>query len=249
MIFEWLSDDLISLLIRGFSLTLWFTAATSGLSLVVGLLIGSLKLTKNVLLAPLANAFIEIHRNVPALVLIIFWAFAFPNIFALEVRQSLFFENQIIHKIESLTGLAVPYYALAAGLAIILNSSAYIAELFRAGVGTIHQEHLDASRTLGASRWVQLWKIVIPQGVRAAFPAISTRLIHTMKNTALAAFVSTPEFFHSIQTGITRTFRAVELLFIASAVYLLISLSYANILGWIERRLHRYPIMQNAHND
>ncbi|MBC8504455.1 MAG: amino acid ABC transporter permease [Anaerolineales bacterium] len=246
MLYEWLTNDIISLLIRGFALTIWLSAATSVLSLIVGVFVGIVKINRDPILSRIASVFIEIHRNVPALVLIIFWAFALPSLFPLEIRKALFFDNNFMRQFEILSGLSIPYYALAAGLAITLNTSAYIAELFRAGVGTIHQEHLEASRTLGASKWIQRWQIVIPQGIRAAFPAISTRLIHNMKNTALAAFVSTPEFFHTIQTAITRSFHAVEMLLIASVVYLIISIAFANFLGWIERRLNRFPARSEA---
>ena len=60
-----------------------------------------------------------------------------------------------------------------------------------------------------------------------------------MKNTALAAIVSTPEFFHSVQTGITRSFRASEMLTLASLVYLLLSFAMASLLSVIEARLNR----------
>ena len=69
-------------------------------------------------------------------------------------------------------------------------------------------------------------------------PAISTRLIHHLKNTALAAFVATPEFFHSTQTAITRTFLALEFLLLAAIVYLLLAFSLSGLLRWVEGRLN-----------
>jgi polar amino acid transport system permease protein len=194
VIFDWLNDETIKLMINGIMLTIGLTGVTSVLSILLGIWVGTLKLIQSPALRQLAAIYIEIHRNIPALVLIIFWAFAFPNIFPQDIRSILFFNNPIINQISDWTGLSVPYYTLAVGLALTLNTSAYLAELFRAGVGTIQQEHIDASRTLGASKSVLFRQIIIPQGFRAAFPAISTRLIHNMKNTALAAFVATPEF-------------------------------------------------------
>ncbi len=236
MVFDWLSTESLELLVKGFSITIWMTAITSLVSVLLGVWIGSLRLLQRSLLRQLSVIYIEIHRNVPALVLIIFWAFAFPNIFPLEIRSKFFFNNAIINTVGAWTGLSVPYYALAAILALTLNTSAYLAELFRAGVGTIQQEHIDASRTLGASKSILFRRIIIPEGVRAAFPAISTRLIHNMKNTALAAFVATPEFFHSIQTEITHSFRAVEFLMLAALVYLMLSLTFSALLQLVENR-------------
>jgi polar amino acid transport system permease protein len=128
---------------------------------------------------------------------------------------------------------------MAAAMGLTLNASAYLAELFRAGVGTIPREHLDAARSLGAPSLIVLRNILIPQGIRASFPAMSTRLIHNMKNTALASFVAAPEFFLGIQTAITRSFRAVEFLLLAAVVYLLLSYGFSLLLTAVERRLAR----------
>jgi len=241
MSLEWLSPETIKLLLEGLYLTIWLTAVTSVLSLVLGVVVGSFRLSKNRILRWSAAAYIEIHRNIPALVLIIFWAFAVPQLFPADLRRVIFFDNPLIFQIETVTGLSVPYYTLAAGIALTLNTSAYLAELYRAGVGTISQNIVDAARTLGASNWILMSRILIPRGLGAAFPAISTRLIHHMKNTTLAALVATPEFFHSTQTAISRSFRAVEYLLLAAAVYLVLSSLYAKLLRWIEDYLNRRP--------
>jgi polar amino acid transport system permease protein len=242
---EWLTPEIVQILRSGLVLTICLGIITSIAALVIGVLVGILRLRRKTFLSSLAGFYIEVHRNIPALVLIIFWAFALPNIFPVDLRKSIFFDNPFINQFGQVTGLSIPYYTLAAAFAITFNTSAYLAEIFRAGVGTIQQEHLDAARTLGASRAYQLKQILIPQGIRAAFPAISTRLIHNHKNTALAAFVSTPELFHSINTSITRSFRAMELLLIASLIYLLTSLIYAALLRWIDGRLNRNLSVMN----
>lgn len=237
----WLTGETVQLLARGVWYTVMLTAITSVLSLVIGILIGTFRLSSSKSLRRLGTIYVEIHRNIPALVLIIFWAFAVPNLFPQEMRATIFFTNPVMEGLNNLTGLPVAYYGLAVILALTLNTSAYLAELFRAGVGTIAAEHTEAARSLGASAAVVYWKIVLPQGIRAAFPAISTRLIHNMKNTSLAAFVSVPELFQGTQTAITRTFRAVELLLLAAVIYLTLSLLFSALLRWIERRLDRRP--------
>lgn len=237
--FPWLTPEILHLLWQGFLLTLALTAVTSLFSFIIGILIGSMRLARRRLWHSVAAVYVDFFRNVPALVLIIFWAFAVPNLFPQEARQALFFNNAIMGWVTAVTGLALPYYFLAATLALTLNTSAYLAELFRAGVGTIPQEHVDAARSLGASSRAVFWQIVLPQGVRAAFPAISTRLIHNMKNTALAAFVSVPEFFQQTQTAVSRTFFAVEFLTLAAVVYLALSVSLAGILHRVEKRLNQ----------
>ena len=236
MYLDWITNETIILLLQGLKVTLWMTLTTSILALALGVGLGLMRLSSRRVLHWLAGIFIEIHRNVPALVLIIFWAFVFPNLFPQEIRRNIFFDNELVKSLEHFTGLSVPYYTIAAGLALTLNTSAYIAELFRAGVGTLPRQYLDAFRTFGATKYLILKQLLIPQGLLAAFPAITTRLIHHLKNTTLAAMVSTPEFFHSIQAAITQSFRAVEFLTLAALVFLSLSIVYSWILKWVEER-------------
>jgi len=238
---NWLSSEVIQLLARGLVYTLLLTAVTTILSLLVGIFVGSLRISGRPALAKAAGIYVEIFRNIPALVLIIFFAFAVPNLFTPEVRQAFFFNNVLAEWAGSVTGLSLPYYALAAILALTLNSSAYLAELFRAGVGTIPQQIVDAARSLGGTKTAVFMGILLPQGILAAYPAIATRLIHNMKNTALASFVAVPEFFHATQATITRTFFATQFLLLAAVMYLLLSATFAALLRQIESRLDPRP--------
>lgn len=233
---NWLTPDLLNLLLQGLLLTVVLTAVTAALALVLGVAAGTMRISANRFAGALAVLHVETHRNLPALVLMIIWAFALPNLFPTELRRPIFFDNAFLNWLSSWSGLSLPYYTLAAGVALVLNTSAYLAELFRAGVGAIPQQHVDAARTLGASRLKLFWTVLLPQGLRTAFPAISTRLIHHLKNTALAAFVATPEFFHSAQTAITRTFLALEFLMLAAIVYLLLAFAFSGLLRWVEKQ-------------
>ena len=149
---DWLSPELGRLLARGLLYTITLTLITSILSLFVGIFVGSLRVSGRPLLSRAAGVYVEIFRNIPALVLIIFFAFAVPNLFAVEYRQSLFFDNVLMNWAEGISGLSLPYYGLAVITALTLNTSAYLAELFRAGVGTIPRQIVDAARSLGATR-------------------------------------------------------------------------------------------------
>ena len=236
---EWLTPETRDLLADGLMVTVVLTLITSVASFVVGVAVGTLRLTDNRVLRYSAGGFIEVFRNIPALIQIIFWAFAFPSIFSADVRRAIFFDNFLVDGLGALTGLSVPYYGLAACLGLVLNTSAHLAELFRAGVGTLPREHVDAARSLGAGRRAVFWTILLPDGVRAAFPAMTTRLIHNMKNTALVSFVAVPELFHAVQASITETFRATELLTLAAVMYLALAMAMSGVLRQIDQLLHR----------
>jgi polar amino acid transport system permease protein len=234
------------LLLSGLRLTVALTLVTSLLALVLGVAAGTARIAGARGLRLLAAAHVEIHRNVPALVLVIFWAFAVPNLFPVELRRALFFDNALVHWVAEWSGVPLVYYAVATVIALTLNTSAYLAELFRAGVGSLAQEHVDAARTLGASRREVFVRILLPQGVRAAFPAISSRLIHNMKNTSLASFVAVPELFHGTQTAITQSFRAVEFLVLAAILYLALAYLLSAALRRIERWMERPQTRRSA---
>ncbi|MGB1251593.1 MAG: ABC transporter permease subunit [Candidatus Promineifilaceae bacterium] len=230
------NETTIPFLRQGIQVTLWLTLITSLASLGLGVGVGIGRLSAHRPIRQLSGVYVALHRNVPSLLLIIFWAFAVPNLFSAETRQQLFFNNTFFNTISDATNLSIPYYAFAAALALTLNTAAYIAELFRAGVGAIPQQQLDAARSLGAPQSTILRKLIVPQGVRIAFPTISTRLIHNMKNTALASFVAVPDFFNSTQGVINKTFQASEFLLVAAVVYLLLSFLMARLLNNIEYR-------------
>ena len=235
----WLTPETVDLLRSGLVLTVALTVTTSITSMAVGIAAGMMRLAGNRPVRALAVGFVEVFRNVPTLIQIIFWAFAVPSLFPADIRSTLFFDNPAVRWIESMTGLSLPYYALAAALGLTLNTGAHMAELLRAGVGTLPQQQLDAARSLGAGPIATIVRIALPGGIRAAFPAITTRLIHNMKNTALASFVAVPELFQAVQASVTRTFRAVEFLVLAAILYLVLSTVMAWMLGRVDVRLHR----------
>ncbi len=236
---DWLTADTASLLARGIAVTIVLTLITSVISVAIGAVVGTLRLIDNRPVRVGAGAFVELFRNIPALIQIIFWAFAFPTLLPAAAREAIFFDNAVVNWLGSVTGLSLPYYALAACIGLVLNTSAHLAELFRAGVSTLPRQHVDAARTLGAGRAIVFWSILLPGGMRAAFPAITTRLIHNMKNTALASFVAVPELFHAVQGSIQSSFRATEFLLAAAVLYLALSALMSVLLRQVDVRLHR----------
>jgi polar amino acid transport system permease protein len=220
---DWLTPDVREQLLDGVVITVWLTVLTSVGSLLLGVLAALGRSSATRWKRRLAGSFVETFRNIPALILIIFFAFAVPNVVSADRRKGIFFDNDVVDALSSVTGSPLPYYAVAAGMALTLNTSAHMAEIIRSGFGSVPASRVDAARSLGASHRAALRTVVVPHGVRVAFPAISNRLIHNMKNTSLASFVAVPELFQVIQGSITKTFRATEFLVLAALLYLLLS--------------------------
>lgn len=236
---DWLTPDIQARLVDGVIVTVVVTIVTSVASMVLGTAAALGRGHQRRSLRLPSTVFIDLFRNVPALILIIFFAFAVPNVLNPELRRSVFFDNPAIDGIGDLTGLSLPYYAIAASIALSLNTGAHLAEIVRSGVATIPVERIEVARSLGASRFTVLRTVVIPDGLRASFPAVSTRLVHNMKNTALVSFVAVPDLFNVIQGSITKTFRATEFLVLAAVLYLALSAIMTAGLGLIDHRLRR----------
>ena len=233
MVPSWLTAELIGEITRGVIVTVALTLVTSISSFIVGLAAAIGRRSRRNWARPIAGTFVEIFRNVPTLILLIFFAFAVPNLFPAALRRTLFFNNWFVDAVGTITTLPLPYYALAAVAALTANTGAHLAEVLRSGLDAVPQSRVDAARSLGATARSAYFTVTIPDGVRIAFPGVINRLVHNLKNTALVGFVAVPDAFQEIQGSITRTFEATQLLVFAALLYL----ALATILEFGLRRI------------
>lgn len=234
---DWLTGELWNDLIAGALVTIGLTIVSSILALALGRWAALARLGSRPGRRRIARLYVEVFRNVPALILVIFFAFAVPNLVPVDLRKTLFFDNVLTDALSTVTGLILPWYAFAAMLALALNTGGHLAEILRSGIAAVPTSRLDASRSLGLDHDASLRNVVLPAAVRVAFPAISNRLVHNMKNTSLASFVAVPELFNAFQGAITRTFQASELLVLAALFYLVLSTAMTAGLDLVGRRL------------
>lgn len=236
---DWLTGELSADILGGVALTIGLTLLTSCTSFAVGLAAAIGRRSRRLWARRVAGTFVEIFRNVPALILLIFFAFAVPNVFPAELRKTLFFDNPIVDLIGTITTLPLPYYGIAAVVALTVNTGAHLAEVLRSGLDAVPQERIDAARSLGASARSAYFTVTIPDGVRISFGGVINRLVHNLKNTALVSFVAVPDAFSRIQGAITKTFEATELLVFAAVLYLALATLLEFGLRRIEAALWR----------
>lgn len=243
----WLTEDMQQRIEDGVILTALLTLITSSVAMLLGIIVNRLRLSPWQPLRYVGRIYIETFRNIPALVLILLFVFGLPNAFDPEVRRSIFFQSeamlylrensaQILHR-----RLLIPYYAVGAMVGITLNTSAYVAEILRSGVATIPRRQLESARLLGASTDGAYLRFLLPHSIRRTSPALITRLIHNMKNTTLASFVTVPEFYNAIFTIISRTFQAIDLIIFSIVSFIIFSVVYALLLWLVlpnPRRFH-----------
>ncbi|HKZ86926.1 MAG TPA: amino acid ABC transporter permease [Anaerolineae bacterium] len=239
-----LQPENLAVIARGLIVTLILTAITSAIAVLLGWIGAAVTTSGRGPLRSLVCWAIEIFRNVPALVQVFFWSFAFPLILPRDVRVPLLFDNPLVSWLQSQTGVHAYYFA-ALVMGLSLNTAAYLADIFRAGIESVGEGQIAAALASGLTQRQVMREIVFPQALHVSFPALTTRLVHTMKNTALGVFVPVPELMSALLTATSRTFRALEFLVAGAALYLAIGWAESAILARIDRRRTPWAIAES----
>ncbi len=141
--------------------------------------------------------------------------------------QLLIMFNVILKNMDNLVVIAIISFAL--------NSSAYMAELFRGGINSVPKGEIEAARSLGLSFSQTLKKITIPQAIKISFPALGNEIITLFKETSIAGFIGLLDLTRGASVIISQTFDAAIAYFAAAAIYLIIVILVEKIFKQIEK--------------
>jgi general L-amino acid transport system permease protein len=131
--------------------------------------------------------------------------------------------------------LSPEFLALLTGLAVY--TSAFIADVVRAGIKSVSRGQVDAAKSLGLTGFQTLRLVVFPQALRVIIPPLTSQYLNLTKNSSLAVAIGYPELFHVSRTILNQSGRTVEMITIVMATYLGISLSISAFLNWYNRRV------------
>lgn len=127
--------------------------------------------------------------------------------------------------------------AVCAILALSLQTGAYLAEIFRTGIESIHREQFEGGLSLGFSR-VQTYLIVIlPQALGIILPPLGNQMVSLMKNSALAAFITVPDLFFVIFKGGAEHFQYLEFFTLGIVLYMAMALGISGFFALLEHRI------------
>ena len=194
----------LPLLLKGAGLTLEITALAVGLGLIIGLFLGLAQLSKNPIFRWPAKVYVDVIRGTPLLIQIFIIYFALPNIIGERID---------------------PYIAAVA--ACSLNSGAYIAEIFRAGIQSI---------SLGMTYPQTMRYIVLPQAVKRIIPPLGNEFIAMLKDSSLVSVIGFEELTRSGQLVIAETYGTMEIWTCVAILYLVMTLTISQLVGWLEKR-------------
>lgn len=156
----------------------------------------------------------------------------------------------VLRAVPVLTQLFIIYFGLtevgirlapipAAIIGFGINGGAYLTEVFRAGIESIHQGQMEAAQMLGMTRLHALRIVILPQAVRVVLPPLGNFAIGLLKDTALASAVAAPELMFRARTLVDKTFLATQIFVTAGLIYLAMSLPLGYLTRRAEARLSR----------
>lgn len=205
--------DSLPLLIAGAGVTIEITAISVGLGFILGLVVSVCRLSGWKILKAVAVCYVNILRGTPLLVQIFLIYFALPMLIGQRIN---------------------PF--LAAVAACSINSGAYVSEIFRAGIQAVDRGQMEAGRSLGLS-WMQtMWYIILPQAFRKVIPPLGNEFISMTKETSLVSGIGFEELTRRGQLIIAKTYGSFEIWLTVAAIYLVMTLSIAQLVSYLERR-------------
>jgi general L-amino acid transport system permease protein len=131
--------------------------------------------------------------------------------------------------------LSPEFMALTSGL--VLYTAAFIGEVVRAGILSVSKGQVEASRALGLSGFQTLRLIILPQALRVIIPPLTSQYLNLIKNSSLAIAVGFPDVFYVSNTILNQTGRAVEMIALVMATYLMFSLITSVFMNWYNQRI------------
>ena len=178
--------------------------------------------------------------------LIRIWPYVLGLLFGLPLLISLLFGAPVSFEIPVLKGFnfsggsrLIPEF-VALTLALSTYTAAFIAEIVRAGIQSLHKGQMEAGASLGLSRGSTLRLIVVPQALRVILPPLTNQYLNLTKNSSLAVAIGYPDLVSVFAgTTLSQTGQAIEIIGITMGVYLLISLVTSAIMSFYGWRLGR----------
>ncbi|MFC5528687.1 amino acid ABC transporter permease [Cohnella yongneupensis] len=126
---------------------------------------------------------------------------------------------------------------VAAVMALALNSAAYTAEIYRAGIQSIDKGQTEAALSLGMTRGQAMRSIILPQAIKRMIPAFGNEFIVLIKDSSLVAIIAAPELMYWVRSSAAQYGRVWEPYLFAALVYLVLTYSLSKVLKLVERKM------------
>ena len=229
---------------QGIWTTIWVAIVAFSIASLMGLLIALLRRSRNVVVYQVTTLYVEIIRGIPTLVLVYYIVLALtPQLIGLlNALGEAMVANGILVGVGEAFAEVVTRDVSNTTRAIIglaISYSAFISEIFRAGLDSIERGQYDAGYSMGMTRLQVMRHIVIPQAFRIALPALGNDFIALMKETSLLSVVGVQDITRQGATYAAANFRFFETYNIVAVTYLVLTLSLSLVVKLVERFVTR----------
>jgi polar amino acid transport system permease protein len=201
-------------LLSGLWLTLTISAITLVASVILGMVVALADMSRFWPVRLVGQLWGEVIRNTPILVQLLWTYYVLPIVFGIEINA---------------------FFASIIGLSIY--SSAFIAEVYRAGIQSVPKGHREAAQVLGLSPFDAFARIVMPQAIRTILPPLAANFVQLIKYSSLASVISVGEVTRRATELSSTTFRPLEIFSFVALIYLAICWPLAQAIRIWEHRL------------
>ena len=233
--FRIVTDELyapiFAIISKGIGITIFVTLVAFTLACIIGMLLALAGLSNSLWLRQFARFYIEIIRGIPVLVLLFYIAFVGAPMLVAGYNAVAEFVGFSPIRIRDISLL------WRAILALTIAYSAFIAEVFRAGIQAVDGGQIDAAKALGMSRWYRFRLIVLPQAFRTILPPLGNDFIALIKDSSLVSVLGVADITQLGKIYAAGSFRFFETYNIVAYVYLLMTVSLSLLLRRLERHI------------
>ena len=201
-------------LYRGLGVTFELSIIIILASMVGGIIIGAGRYSKNRLFNWPATAYIELFRNTPVLIQIVWFYYAFPVLIGIQMEG---------------------FYAALFGIG--LNMIAYSADIVRGGIQSIEKGQWEAAKAIGMNYFSIMRRVILPQALRRMIPPFTSRTVEAVKATSLASTIAVAELLYEGQVLSNTVYRPFELYTAIAVLYFFATYPLVLFSYWLERRL------------
>lgn len=212
---------------QGVGYTLLLSVVSVALAVIPALLLALMRLSKNRFVKWLSGAYIAVFRSTPMLVqlyIIYYGLFGvngihLPNVYILGY----------INLAQFIPGV----------VALAMNSSAYVAEIFRGGILAVDKGQTEAARSLGLTQWQAMKFVVLPQAVKNILPSLANEIITMVKESSICSVIGMMELMWGAKTVSTTTYIGLGPYVFAALIYFGINFPASKAVEAVERRMRR----------
>lgn len=202
----------MGVLMIGFVLTLKISVVAIIFAILIGTIVGIARLSKEPVTKGISLAYVELIRNTPLLV---------------QLYIIYFFVGSVLRLSAFVAGTA----------ALAIFAGAYVGEIVRAGIQSIHKGQMEAARSLGMTYAEAMRHIILPQAFKQIIPPLAGQFISLIKDSSLVSVIALADLMFQGQQAVARSYSAFEIYFTVAFLYLVMTFTFSMATQYIERRL------------